>query len=255
MRLRDLLLLGALPLALTTACLESDKDDEDDDGGSGGDTDSDGDGLSDAEEEELGTDPSDADSDGDGQQDGEEVTNGTSPTNPYSLTYAEGGYNVGACAEPPDATDMTGGSNGYYDTWGVGDVVENFTLEDQYGQEVHLYSFCGQHVMLAFGAMWCGPCQDLADNAQSEQDEFGPEGFQVIEILIGDLQDNPPDQDDLVDWMDDHDLETVPVLNDGSYEVWPYYEKDFYIPTVVHIGPDMTVLAIDTTDYSPSPWL
>lgn len=41
--------------------------------------DSDGDGLTDAEEEALGTDPSLADSDGDGVEDGEEVQQGTDP--------------------------------------------------------------------------------------------------------------------------------------------------------------------------------
>lgn len=252
MRLRDFLLLGALPLALTAGCLESDKDDDDDGGGS---SDSDGDGLSDSDEADLGSDPDDEDSDGDGQNDGDEVSAGTSPTNPYSMTYAEGGYNVGSCAEPPEAGEMTGGTNGYYDTWGEGDVVENFTMTDQYGQEVHLYSFCGQHIMLAFGAAWCGPCQDLASETQAIQDEYGEQGFQAIEILIGDIQDNPPEQDDLVAWMEDNGLETIPVLDDGDYAAWPYYEKDFYIPTVVHIGPDMTILAIDTTDYTPAPWL
>ena len=45
-------------------------------------TDSDGDGLSDAEEERLGTDPTNPDSDGDGILDGDEVTLGTDPNTP-----------------------------------------------------------------------------------------------------------------------------------------------------------------------------
>ena len=36
----------------------------------------------------------------------------------------------------------------------VGDVVENFTLLDQHGEMVDLYSFCGQTVSLVFGAFW-----------------------------------------------------------------------------------------------------
>ena len=46
------------------------------------DVDSDGDGLTDAEEEALGTDPNNPDSDGDGILDGDEVTLGTDPTVP-----------------------------------------------------------------------------------------------------------------------------------------------------------------------------
>ncbi len=47
-------------------------------------TDSDGDGLTNAEEQLLGTDPNKPDSDGDGLKDGEEVALGTDPKNPDS---------------------------------------------------------------------------------------------------------------------------------------------------------------------------
>ncbi|WP_224335651.1 thrombospondin type 3 repeat-containing protein [Haloprofundus halobius] len=57
---------------------DSDGDDESNDG----DIDTDDDGLSDAEERDLGTDPTDADTDGDGYDDGREVAAGTDPTEP-----------------------------------------------------------------------------------------------------------------------------------------------------------------------------
>ncbi len=40
-------------------------------------------------------------------------------------------------------------------------------------------------------------------------------------------------------------METIPVLSDASQSVWIEYEHDFYIPTIVHLGPDMTVLSVD----------
>jgi thiol-disulfide isomerase/thioredoxin len=237
----------SLMALLTMGCFL--KKDKGDDG-----TDSDGDGLSDAEELALGTDPYDADSDGDGQTDGEEVANGTSPTNPYSFTYEHGDYNVGDCAEPPAADAPSGANNGYAASWGVGDTVANFTMQDQYGQQVHLYSFCGQHVMLAFGAMWCGPCQSLASEVQELQDVYGPDGFQAIEILIEDTGSNTPDQTDLQDWATTFSLSSVPVLADADQSAWASYEQDWYIPTVVHIGPDMKVLEVDSAEYTPAPW-
>ena len=97
-------------------------------GGSGGD--SDGDGYSDSEEQQAGTNPNYA------------------PSHPYT-----GGYNVGFCGEEPVPTGPTG-DNGHTAAYQEGDVVENFTLTDQHGEEVELYSCCGQNVMLAIGAYW-----------------------------------------------------------------------------------------------------
>ena len=145
--------------------------------------------------------------------------------------------------------------NDYANTWTEGDVAANFTLEDQHGEMVDLYSFCGHNVMIAFGASWCGPCQQLAAEVQDLQDEYSADGFQAIEILIQDQGSNPPDTADLQDWASDFDLETVPVLDDGEYAVWPYYELDWGIPTVVHIGPDMTVLSVDEYIYDPGTFI
>lgn len=191
---------------------------------------------------DLGKDRDDDDDDDDG---------GDEATNPYADAYEEGGYNIGNCTEFPTATEPSGENNGYANTWAVGDVVEDFALMDQYGQEVHLYAFCGQNIMLAFGASWCGPCQEVAATVQAHQDEYGPEGFQAIEILIQNVNSQPPTQDDLVDWATSYGLETVPVLDDGAQAVWPYYELDWGIPTLVHIGPDMTVLSVDDYIYDP----
>ncbi|MCB9778887.1 MAG: redoxin domain-containing protein, partial [Alphaproteobacteria bacterium] len=223
LRLARVLLPALCAGLVLTACFDKAEEDDDDsssdgggggwmgdDGGTTGSTgsgggggggsssgDADGDGLTDAEEADLGTDPGDPDSDGDGVDDGDEVAAGTSPTNPYSHEYAEGGYNVGDCAEPPDADSPSGANNGYAATWDEGDVVANSTLVDQHGQDVDLYSFCGQHIMIAFGAMWCGPCQELASDVQDLQDDYGPDGFQAIEILIEDTSGSSLDSGDL----------------------------------------------------------
>ncbi len=124
------------------------------------DADDDGDGLTNSEEEALGTDPDSADTDGDGYADGDEVTAGTNPLYEYSHTYT-GGYSVGNCETEPSPTGPTGTSsyrhgNTTYEwtSYQIGDVAENFTLTDQHGEEVSLYSFCGQYVHLEVGAFW-----------------------------------------------------------------------------------------------------
>ena len=93
-----------------------------------------------------------SDADGDGYTSGEEQAAGTNPNYVYSHPYT-GGYNVGYCNEEPVPTGPTG-DNGHSAVYQAGDVAENFTLTDQYGEDVDLYSFCGQYVMIAFGAFW-----------------------------------------------------------------------------------------------------
>ena len=104
--------------------------------------DTDGDGLADGEEGDLGTDPTNADSDGDGYSDSEELAEGTDPVDGDSHPYL-GGYVTNPCEEPPEATGSA-----------VGDVMADFALVDQHGDTVRLYDFCGDTVLLVNGAFW-----------------------------------------------------------------------------------------------------
>ena len=122
--------------------------------------DSDGDGLEDGDEVALGTDPLDPDTDDDGFTDGDEYEAGTNPDYAYSHPYT-GDYNVGNCDTEPVPTGTSGrpsysdGDMDYvWDAYDEGDVVDNFTMQDQHGEMVDLYSFCGQTVQLEIGAMW-----------------------------------------------------------------------------------------------------
>ncbi len=174
-------LYSTITLLLATGLLSGCSGNKNEDTGA---SDLDGDGLTAAEEAELGTDPTEADSDGDGLDDGvevddhgtdplvddtdgdgyldgEEVDGGTNPSYEYSHLYA-GDYNVGYCADGvATATGPTGagvynygGSSYNWDYYQPGDVMENFSLLDQYGEYVDLYSFCGQHVTITNGAFW-----------------------------------------------------------------------------------------------------
>jgi hypothetical protein len=125
------------------------------------DADDDRDGLTNGEEQALGTDPDDPDSDGDGVEDGREVEDGTNPLYGYSHTYA-GGYNVGTCEDGTAASTQPTGRGSFshgghtyrWDYYQEGDVLPNFSLLDQHGEEVDLYSFCGQVITLVSGAFW-----------------------------------------------------------------------------------------------------
>ena len=220
--------------------------------------DTDEDGIDDGEELEAGTDPTDADTDGDGQDDGAELENGTNPANEYSHSYT-GGYNVGYCSGgTPSATGPTGTAEAQGYTWAAyaeGDIVENFRRKDQHGEWVDLYSFCGHNVMLSIGTGWCGACRSYAMEAQGLQNNFGAQGFQIIEILTENSQGSAPRKRDLTAWAEMGDMVNVPVLADpDSTATWDY-ERDLYIPTFVQIGPDMRVLSVDQNRSNPAPFL
>ena len=106
--------------------------------------DGDADGLLDDDEVAYGTDPANPDSDDDGYDDGDEVSDNVSPTDPGEHPYA-GGWPIDKCrAEMPD--QETGNSEG--------DVAPNFTLTDQYDEELALHDFCGKSVLLVSAAFW-----------------------------------------------------------------------------------------------------
>lgn len=105
--------------------------------------DADGDGLSDEWELETGSDPELADTDGDGFSDWDETYQFTDPDDPDSTPY-QGGWD----RQPyPDGLAELEGRQ-------VGDVMENFTLVDQFGDEVELHRFYGNVVVVESAAEW-----------------------------------------------------------------------------------------------------
>lgn len=134
--MRSMQLFLGLTLGFALACAGTpDEDDDDDDESS----DSDDDGLTDEEEDELGTDPDEPDSDGDGYDDGEEVDGHTDPTDADDAPY-QAGWKINACRDDITSTGTA-----------EGDVIENFEFPNQYGETVRLHDFCNQ-VVLVVGA-------------------------------------------------------------------------------------------------------
>ena len=75
--------------------------------------------------------------------------------------------------------------------------------------------------------------------------QYGAQGFQSIDVLIENSYGQTPSESDLQQWAQAAGMQTVPVLSDAGYTNWAQYEVDFYIPTIIHLGPDMTVLSVD----------
>jgi hypothetical protein len=103
--------------------------------------DTDEDGITDLEEEELGTNPELADSDEDGIDDIDEIACGSSPTDSEDKCYACG------WKQNDPGNLVSDGAN-------VGDVVDDASFPDQCGDWVRLWDFYGEYHILYMTAAW-----------------------------------------------------------------------------------------------------
>jgi peroxiredoxin len=196
--------------------------------------DSDGDGVPDVVELEHGGDPFDPDTDGDGWDDGEEIEQNTNPLSASSVPYT-GGWAIDDCHD-----ELTGQGNG------VGQVASDFTLVDQFGDDLRLHDFCGRAVVLVASAMWCGPCQSEAGELAGLYRQYEDQGLMVITLLGEDYGGRTPDQGDLQDWANSFGIDH-PVVADPGFSVASRFVTGgtLYLPSTSLLGEGAVVLLRD----------
>jgi len=101
-----------------------------------------------------------------------------------------------------------------------GEVVPDFLLMDQYGQDVSLWQFYGSVIVMDVSTMWCGPCGNLADTVQEIADSRREQGFVYMTLFPEDVDkdaEDPtiPDIEDLNAWGDYHEI-AEPLLSDDA---------------------------------------
>ena len=121
----------------------------------------------------------------------------------------------------------------------IGMVPEDFRMQDQHGDEVSLWQFYGQVIVLDISTMWCAPCQDLAATVQETWEHHKDDGFMYITLLPENLETEPPTLEDLEYWSEYFAIE-APVLSDDSLWFRNFVPDDNF-PWVVVIDREMKI--------------
>ncbi|MFT6147082.1 MAG: peroxiredoxin [Myxococcota bacterium] len=124
---------------------------------------------------------------------------------------------------------------------GVGDVVPNFTLLDQHGDEVELYQFYGQVVQLVLFAQWCGPCQEEAPEVEAASVELAESGAVILEVMLQ-ANEGPASVDASNEWVDEYGV-THPILADVSEAQSPMLQGGF--PTLPLLDRELRIVSLD----------
>ncbi len=131
--------------------------------------------------------------------------------------------------------------------WGEGETVEDARWTDQNGQEVSMWQFYGNVVLLDLSTLWCAPCKDLAAEVQATADDYRDEGFVYMTILVEDLEADVPDQEELQEWGTYFGI-AEPIVSDTA-NVAPTLLPESNYPGVFLISRDMVNLGrIDPAD-------
>jgi len=123
----------------------------------------------------------------------------------------------------------------------------NIQAIDDLGDVDDLYSYHGLPIVLDFSAMWCGPCNVAALDAQLVQDGFASDDLVYITILVENKDREPPTLEDLEWWVNEYGFTSAPVWrssrsiinNDDPTLGWPLESW----PTFWFIDSDMTIQA------------
>lgn len=113
----------------------------------------------------------------------------------------------------------------------AGEVVPEFRLLDQHGDEVSLWQFYGLVTVIDVSTMWCRPCQELAADVEETALDYADDGVVYLTVLPQDLGSDPPDQAELNEWGDFFGI-TQPILSDDD-DWYTCVTPDDSFPSVV----------------------
>lgn len=132
------------------------------------------------------------------------------------LTTSGGNNQPGVWTPPDNGWGVTAPPEGLVgEGYGIDEVVPDFLLPDQFGDDVSLWQFYGSVVVMDVSTMWCAPCIDLARTTEDTFEHYQGDGFMYVTVLQETVDNQPPEQSHLVQWADEFGI-TAPVVADGA---------------------------------------
>jgi peroxiredoxin len=116
-----------------------------------------------------------------------------------------------------------------------GKMAPDFALQSVDGNTVHLSDFRGKAVLLNFWATWCSPCKIEMPWFVELQQQYGPQGLQVVGVAMDDASTQ-----DIAKFAKDMGV-NYPILI-GKESVGDAYGGVQFLPTTYFIGRDGKVV-------------
>jgi thiol-disulfide isomerase/thioredoxin len=117
-----------------------------------------------------------------------------------------------------------------------GQVAPDFALESLDGKTIHLSDFRGKAVALNFWATWCEPCKIETPWLVELQNQYGPNGFQVVGVSA----DEGDSKDDVAKFTKSMGV-NYPILL-GKENVINDYGGVQFLPETIYINRDGKVV-------------
>ena len=97
----------------------------------------------------------------------------------------------------------------------MGETPPDMCMKDQFGNDVSLWQFFGQVVLLDVSSEWSGPSQVIAPEVQTIWTDYKDQGFMYLTLLTEDRVSAVPSVETLEQWAEEFSI-TAPVLSDAE---------------------------------------
>lgn len=98
----------------------------------------------------------------------------------------------------------------------IGDHPCNFSLKDQRGDEIELYDFYGEIIVVDLSVMWCSPCIAMAQASDSIVALYGEDKVEWLTLIIENQYGDPPSEYDLNSWASSNSVTSHVLATDRS---------------------------------------